>query len=84
MLCGDDNKYSWGKHCEILGSYVQQSYQHYVLRSLLDEEPHSHADVGTCPISRSKLTDSVVTDNISLSFSARKTKVSGVLAGIYA
>ena len=89
MLCGNDKKYSWGNHSEILGSYLQQSYQHYVLRALFDAEPHSDAYVGTwqrvfCPISRSKLTDSVVTENISLSCSARKTHVSGVLTGIYA
>ena len=63
-------------HCEIVDSCLQQSHQHHVFRAYIEAEPHSQAGATIqlqifCLISRSKLTDSVVTYNISLQYSAR-------------
>ena len=63
-------------HCEILGSYLQQLYQHHVSTAQFEAEPHSQEKANKWQrisflISRSKLTNSVLTDNISLPCSAR-------------
>ena len=63
-------------HCEILCSYLQQPNQHRVYKTHFHAEPHSQAEENTlegifCSISRSKLTDSVLSDNSSLPYSAR-------------
>ena len=62
-------------HCDILGFYLQQPHKHHVSRPHFDAEPHSQAEANTyqgifCPISRSKLTDSVRSDNPSVTYSA--------------
>ena len=53
------------------GSYLQQLHQHHVFRARFEAEPPSQAEANTLqwifsPVSRSKLTDSVVTDRTSL------------------
>ena len=67
---------AWLRHCEILGSYLQQPNQHYCSRAYYKAEPHSQAEANRKQrifslISRSKLTNSVVTDNTSLACSIR-------------
>ena len=63
-------------HCEILGSYLQQPHQHHICRAHFEAEPHSQAEANKwqrmfCLISRSKLTESVVTDKTLMPCSAR-------------
>ena len=57
--------------CEILGFYLQQHRQDHVVKAQIKEDPQRHAQANkeqilSCQISRSKLTDSGVTDNTAL------------------
>ena len=75
-------------HSEILGSYQQQYHQHHVFRAPFQADPHSQTEGNKqewllCWITRYKLTSSVVTDTITLPYSARQTRVSGGQADIY-
>ena len=74
-------------HCEILGSYLQQPHQLHASRAHFKAEPHSQTEANRqkgifCPISRSKLTNSVERENTSLPCSIRQIDVIGGLAGI--
>ena len=70
------------RHCEIFGSYLQQPHQHHVSKAHFYAEPHSQAEANAQQgmiyhISKSKLTDSLLSDNPSMTSSSLQTDVGG-------
>ena len=76
-------------HLTLLDYLTTWLLQSWVQQSLFETEPHSQPEANKWIrifsfLSRSNLTDSVVTDNTSLQRSARYREVSGWQSGIYA